>query len=141
MQAFPKSRWSKQSMSSVERDLHPLTGDCVNGGTRSTKRKYLDTRYSTKWGEDSIYCSQFENIGNSIRYDYSWHRLTTILPVIIIIKTHVPLREIFIVRYTSSVFWLQLRNISFTDFAILLSIFMISFICDRLVSFSGFLHQ
>jgi hypothetical protein len=31
----------------VERDLHPLTGDCVNGGTRRTKRKYLDTRYSS----------------------------------------------------------------------------------------------
>jgi hypothetical protein len=25
-------------VSSVERDLHPLTGDCVNGGTRSTTR-------------------------------------------------------------------------------------------------------
>ena len=53
MQAFPKSRWCKQSVSSVERDLHPLTGDCVNGSTRSTKRKYLDTRYNTKWVEDS----------------------------------------------------------------------------------------
>jgi hypothetical protein len=39
----------KQSVSSVERDLHPLTGDCINGSTRSTKRKYL----GTKWGEDS----------------------------------------------------------------------------------------
>jgi hypothetical protein len=29
---------------SVERDLHPLTGDCVNGSTRSTERKYLGTR-------------------------------------------------------------------------------------------------
>ena len=31
----------KQSVSSMERDLHPLTGDCINGGTQSTKRKYL----------------------------------------------------------------------------------------------------
>jgi hypothetical protein len=77
MQAFPKSRWSKQSMSSVKRDLHPLTGDCVNGGTRSTKRKYLDTRYSTKWGEDSIYCSQFENLAilsGTIIVDTDWQQ-------------------------------------------------------------------
>ena len=39
-----KSRWCKQRVSSVERDLHPLIGDCVNGSTQSTKRKFLGTR-------------------------------------------------------------------------------------------------
>ena len=49
MQAFSKSRWCKQSVSVSGTYLHPLTGDCINGSTRSTKRKYL----GTKWSEDS----------------------------------------------------------------------------------------
>jgi hypothetical protein len=36
--------WFKQSVSSMERDLHPLTGDYVNGSMQSTKRKYLGTK-------------------------------------------------------------------------------------------------
>jgi hypothetical protein len=51
MQAFPKSRWCKQSVSSVERDLHPL--DRRLRKRRYAKHKKKIPRYITKWGEDN----------------------------------------------------------------------------------------